>query len=297
MALAQYTPKEYYNSKNQGYYQFVTIDDIISNFLVSYVGDDKIIKSTKRTEVSYHAQRTLQELSYDTIDNVKSIEVEIPPSMSIPLPHDFVSYVRITCLDDAGIERPLKPSQNTTAPTPYLQDHEYNYLYDDAGNVLIAKESEASKRFKNQKDNSYSTTDASDITYLEEGYGYNVDYGKRYGIDPASANKNDTFIIDQPRGVISFSSGVKNKIIIIKYVSDGLNVDGDMQVHKFAEEAMYKSIALGIMSAKANIPEYQINRLKKERKAAMRAAKLRLANINIEDLTQVMRGKSKQIKH
>jgi ABC-type antimicrobial peptide transport system permease subunit len=297
MALAKYTPKDYYNSKNQGYYQFVTLTDVISNFMVSYVGDDKIIKNTKRSEVSYHAQRTLQELSYDTIDNVKSIEVEIPPSMSIPIPHDFVSYVRITCLDEAGIERPLKPNQNTTAPVPYLQDDEYNYLYDDKGNVLIAKESEAAKRFKGQKDNSYSTTDASDITYLEEGYGYNVDYGKRYGIDPISANKNDTFIIDQPRGVISFSSGVKNKIIIIKYVSDGLNIDGDMQIHKFAEEAMYKSIALGIMSAKANIPEYQINRLKKEKKAALRSAKLRLANINIEDLTQIMRGKSKQIKH
>jgi hypothetical protein len=297
MALAQYTQKDYYNSKNQGYYQFVTIDDIISNFLVSYVGDDKIIKSAKRTEVSYHAQRTLQELSYDTINNVKSIEVEIPPSMSIPLPHDFVNYVRVTCLDNSGRERPLKPSQNTSAPTPYLQDNDYNYLYDNKGNVLIGKESEASKRFKGQKNNSYNTADASDITYLEEGYGYNVDYGKRYGIDPASANKNDTFIIDQPRGVISFSSGVKNKIIIIKYVSDGLNTDEDMQVHKFAEEAMYKSIALGIMSAKANIPEYQINRLKKEKKAAMRSAKLRLANINIEDLTQVMRGKSKQIKH
>ena len=80
-------------------------------------------------------------------------------------------------------------------------------------------------------------------------------------------------------------------------MSDGLNIDGDSKIHKFAEEAMYKSIALAIMSAKTNIPEYQINRLKKEKKAAMRTAKLRLANINIEDLTQVMRGKSKQIKH
>ena len=70
-----------------------------------------------------------------------------------------------------------------------------------------------------------------------------------------------------------------------------------MKVHKFAEEAMYKSIALVIMSAKSNIPEYQINRLKREKKATMRSAKLRLANINMEDLTQTMRGKSKQIKH
>lgn len=297
MALAKYTPKDYYNSKDQGYYQFITLADVISNFMVSYVGDDKIIKNTKRSEVSYHAQRTMQELSYDTIDNIKAIEVEIPPSLSIPIPHDFVNYVRLTAVDDAGIERPLKPADVTSAPTPILQDDKYNYLYDDKGNLLIATESEAVKRFKNNDSNKSKLQDASELTYLEEGYGYNVDYGKRYGIDPQKATKNDLFVIDQRRGVISFSSGVSGKILILKYVSDGLNIDDDSKVHKFAEEAMYKSIALAIMSAKANIPEYQVNRLKKERKAAMRAAKLRLANINIEDLTQVMRGKSKQIKH
>ena len=51
MALQQYTPKEYYNSKNHGYYQFITLDDIVANFMVSQVGDDKIIKQAKRLEV------------------------------------------------------------------------------------------------------------------------------------------------------------------------------------------------------------------------------------------------------
>lgn len=297
MALQQYTPKEYYNSKNHGYYQFITLDDIVANFMVSQVGDDKIIKQAKRLEISYHAQRAIQELSYDTTDEVKHIEVEIPPSLSIPIPHDFVSYVRITCLDDAGIERPLKPSSLTSAPSPILQDEDYNYLYDDKGELLLGKESEAVKRFKSTNKNNTNLKDASDLTYLEEGYGYNVDFGKRYGIDPSTASKNDVFIIDKHRGVISFSSGVKNKIIIIKYVSDGLNNDGDMKVHKYAEEAVYKFISHGIITAKSNVPEYIVNRVKKEKKAAMRSAKLRLANINIEDLTQTMRGKSKQIKH
>ncbi len=297
MALAKYTPKDYYNSKDQGYYQFITIADVISNFMVSYVGDDKIIKNTKRTEVAFHAQRAMQELSYDTIDNVKSIEVEVPPSLSIPIPHDFVSYVRLTAVDQAGLERPLKPADSTTAPTPILQDDEFNYLYDNNGNLLVATESEALKRFKSNDSGETKLQDASELTYLEEGYGYNVDYGKRYGIDPQRATKSDLFVIDQRRGVISFSSGVSEKMLILKYVSDGLNIDGDSKVHKFAEEAIYKYIALAIMSAKINIPEYQINRLKKEKKAATRVAKLRLANLNIEDLTQVMRGKSKQIKH
>jgi hypothetical protein len=70
-----------------------------------------------------------------------------------------------------------------------------------------------------------------------------------------------------------------------------------MQVHKFAEEAMYKWIMHAIISTRANVPEYQVNRLKKERRAAIRQAKLRLSNIKLEDITQILRGKSKQIKH
>ena len=70
-----------------------------------------------------------------------------------------------------------------------------------------------------------------------------------------------------------------------------------MQVHKLAEEALYKYIACAIMSTRSNVPEYIVRRLKKEKYAEMRKAKLRLSNIKLEELTQVMRDKSKQIKH
>ena len=69
-----------------------------------------------------------------------------------------------------------------------------------------------------------------------------------------------------------------------------------MQVHKFAEEAMYKSIAYAILSTStyglAVAPLY-----KKEKRAAIRQAKLRLSNIKLEEITQIFRGKSKHIKH
>ena len=70
-----------------------------------------------------------------------------------------------------------------------------------------------------------------------------------------------------------------------------------MIVHKFAEEAMYKCIAYAIMSTKANVQEYVINRFRKEKFAATRKAKLRLSNLKLEELTQILRGKSKHIKH
>ena len=70
-----------------------------------------------------------------------------------------------------------------------------------------------------------------------------------------------------------------------------------MQVHKLAEEAMYKSIVYAILSTSSNVPEYAVRRYKKEKFAAVRQAKLRLSNIKLEEITQILRGKSKQIKH
>ena len=69
-----------------------------------------------------------------------------------------------------------------------------------------------------------------------------------------------------------------------------------MVVHKFAEEAMYKWIAHAILSTRENIQEYIVQRFKKERFAAMRQAKLRLSNFKSEEIRQVLRNKSKQIK-
>ena len=98
-------------------------------------------------------------------------------------------------------------------------------------------------------------------------------------------------------GKIHFSSNISGKTVILDYISDSLGTDGEMQVHKFAEEAMYKWIAYAILSTRANTQEYIVQRFKKERFAEVRKAKLRLSNIKLEEITQILRRKSKQIKH
>ena len=84
--------------------------------------------------------------------------------------------------------------------------------------------------------------------------------------------------------------------MILDYISDSLGTDEEMQVHKLAEEAMYRSIlhavASGLMQTQQLVP-----RLKKEKFAAVRTAKLRLSNLKLEELAQTLRGKSKIIKH
>ena len=70
-----------------------------------------------------------------------------------------------------------------------------------------------------------------------------------------------------------------------------------MVVHKFAEEAVYKWLLHAILSTRSNTPEHIVRRYKKERFAAIRQAKLRLSNFKLEEISQILRGKSKQIKH
>ena len=120
--------------------------------------------------------------------------------------------------------------------------------------------------------------------------------GERYGLDPQYAQANGSFYIDQRLGKIHFSSNISGKTVILDYVSDSLGTDSEMMVHKFAEEAMYKYIIHAVMSG-SNYGQALVPRLTKEKFAAIRKAKLRLSNIKLEELTQILRGKSKQIKH
>jgi len=122
--------------------------------------------------------------------------------------------------------------------------------------------------------------------------------GNRYGLDPQHAQANGSFYIDPRLGRIHFSSNISGKTVILDYISDSLGTDDEMQVHKFAEEAMYKYIAYAILSTSSQAIHQQLApRFKKERFAETRKAKLRLSNIKLEELTQILRGKSKQIKH
>ena len=91
--------------------------------------------------------------------------------------------------------------------------------------------------------------------------------------------------------------GCSKALITLKYISDGLGSDEDMVVHKFAVDAIYKYILYAILSTRANVQEYIVQRFKKDARAAKRQAKLRLSNIKLEEITQILRGKSKQIKH
>tara|TARA_R100000900_G_scaffold1526_2_gene3378 strand:+ start:750 stop:2276 length:1527 start_codon:yes stop_codon:yes gene_type:complete len=508
MGLFQGFQKTYYQGNDLGNYQFTSLDDIINQFMVAYVGEDKLISKIKRTDIQFHAMRALQELSFDTFKSVKTQQIDLPPSLVMPLPHDFVNYTKILSVDSAGIKHPLYPTKDTQNPFQISQEEGGQYTFNeeaeevidgdfaigdfsqwikstsgadayskstissgkvifshrtkfaawstggngngyfgftstlhqqldvsdkefvslsasgeavdiltangfvadapgilrvglstnppdancrnftqtsgaqvrttnynpnifnlstasnessyiewntDPGNntadkeltmidvtnhdtiyVIIVSFNEfytgsvhsgpagASKTETNSIDNisvvnAFTNTSlispAANITESSTWKNYksttpsantNDDYeddiywpmhGSRFGLDPSHSQVNGSFFIDNRLGKIHFSSNISGKTVVLDYISDSLGTDKEMQVHKFAEEAMYKWIAYGVLSARSNVQEYVVRRFKKEKFAETRKAKLRLSNIKLEEITQVLRGKSKQIKH
>ena len=292
------TQNAYHSSTNKGNYQFVSLDDIISSFMVVYVGENKILTKVSRTDVQFHGMRAIQELSYDVLRSHKAYEIEVPSTLVMYLPQDYVNYTKIVRVDSNGIEKPLYPTGRTSNPFPIDQDADGVYQF-DSGNLKVQGTAEtASDPYTSDTRNSFNTIPTSNTSQDSD----DTDYlrfdnrGRRYGLDPQHAQSNGTFYIDNSTGFIHFGSDLAGETITLKYISDGLGTDGEMLVHKFAEEAVYKHIMYGLISGRSGIPEYVTQRYKKEKFAETRKAKIRLSNIKMEEFTQVLRGLSKPIK-
>ena len=498
MALLNTTQQSYYQGNDYGNYQFVSLKDVINQFMLIYVGEDKIISKAKRIDIAFHAQRALAELSFDTLKSCKAQEITVPATLQMILPHDYVNYNKISWVDGSVIKHPLYPTTNTSNPFSIEQNSDGNYKFPPDTSLLVNPDftdplmapwfyhDPQSHQFGTgfaynkatadgidiisgaltftqhtleswTKDRSRvyavwqevdvtdinsvelsatGTTQAAatgitggnlkmgitasppdlsttpytsapayttneDLTYLQTLAGNDAeiewtlgqsgvtqslndteaidvaahntvwlvivsvidftsnspssvettsagtnsiddiilkntatpntlqtnatgtsttwdnyksttpsenntdDYeddiywpldGQRYGLNPQHAQANGSFYMDCNAGKIHFSSNISGKTVILDYISDSLGTEDEMQVHKFAEEAMYRWILHAVASGRVQTQQI-VPRLKKEKFAAVRQAKLRLSNIKLEELTQILRGKSKWIKH
>ena len=288
---------------NYGGYEYITLNDAIDNFMVGYVGDGKILQKAKKSDVLFFAKRSLQEFSYDTLKSIHSQELTIPASLNIVLPQDYVNYVSVCYIDELGVKRPIYPANNLTT-SPYenpVQDTAGIPIQDNFGSNIEGT-SITEERWKQGNTKILSQeffNNLDDYAFWANYYGFGTDvfYGQQYGIIPQYAQRNGWFNPNYKEGKMSFSSNLVNKIIVLEYISDGLAYDSDSKVPKLAEDALYASIMYNIISTRANQPEYIVQRFKKDRSAKLRNAKIRLSNIKLDEIVQVMRGKSKWIKH
>jgi hypothetical protein len=293
-------------ANNYGGYEYTKLNDVINNFMVAYVGENKLIPNVKRSDVIFHAKRGLQEFSFDTLKSIKSQELSVPPSLSVTIPQDYVNYVKVSWVDGAGIKHTIYPTQLTSSPSNApIQDSLGNIIQDNFSENIDGT-SLTNERWESNNPNNITGLGLFNSSgpeafmndwWGESAWGFSGYPGQRYGGDPVNMQNNGWFNIDYARGMFNFSSDLTGKLIILEYISDGLAYDLDTKVPKMAEDAMYAHLNHAILSTRANTQEYIVQRYKQERYAKLRNAKIRLSNIKLDEIVQVMRGKSKWIKH
>ena len=286
---------------NYGGYQYTPLNEVVNNFMINYVGTDKVIPRVKRADLIYHAKRGIQEFSYDTLKSIKAQELTIPNNLSIVAPQDMVNYVQLSWVDQAGVKHIIYNTRLTSNPTaPIIQDDQGIPTQDQYGNNLESQQALINDRWRTANQNNLAGSAGSENFTEADVYSnawYKNVYGQRYGAEPEVSQKNGWFTYDPRRNVFAFSGNLAQRLIVLEYISDGLYSDEDTKIPKLAEDALYAYMLYAVTSVKPKVPEYIVQRYKKDKSAKLRNAKIRLSNIKLEEFTQVMRGKSKWIKH
>jgi hypothetical protein len=282
-------PINYYEDEAKwGEYQYVTLTELVNNFITNMVGDDKLLSNVKRYNVLYHMKRGISELSYDALKDIRNVELEIGDTLSVPLPIDYISYVRVSVVGDDGTLQPLAINNKTTIARSYLQDHQYNILFDQDGYPLEATPSVV--------ENNFSGSTYIKVPSDEAKGNYTVSASPNFNFD-TSQNGNGTFVIDKRTGRMNFSSNIFSKIVVIEYISDGLEGDPEfISVHKFAEQALYEYVKYMILNNKYGVQEYVINRAKRDYHSALQNAKIRLLELRKVNLHGILNNRKQWLK-
>jgi hypothetical protein len=220
-------------------------------------------------------------------------------ALNVIIPQDYVNYVRLSWTDGLGVQHTIYPANElTTNPFASPVQDEVGTPTQDSQDSNIDGTSQTEAAWASgdpRRINGAFSRDITDASVLMNT-SYDGMLGQRYGLEPQTSQKNGWFTINEREGVFSFSSELKDQIIVLEYISDGNAYDLDARIPKMAEEALYAHIIYAILSTSVGIQEYVVRRFKQERSAKLRNAKIRLSNIKLDQIIQVMRGKSKWLK-
>lgn len=300
--------KKYYTNdgvnptnENWGNYQYVSLSDVVNNFMLMYEGNNSIINNESRYKVLFHAKRGIQELNYDAFKDIKSLELTVYDDLRFVLPSDYVNWVKLSLFKD-NVIRDLVENIQVQSAIGYNQSGTADFVY-TAGNSVSTKTSDLDTArtdgslqsiYLNQQTEGDVNTICNDC----DDDLYNSRIGARYGLNTETANFNPTFTIDKKAGVINFDSTMANQQCILQYISDGMENGDDslISVNKLFEEYIYAYIKYAILNNKFGVQEYIINRAKRDKQALLRNAKIRLSNIHPSRLIMNIRGENKWIK-
>lgn len=284
---------DYYNAPEQwGQYQYVTLKDTINNYM-AFREDDDFTSSSNRTKILYHARRGFRELYHDVVREVKAISLELSPTLNVILPPDFVNYVRISWVDEHGQLNPMAMDDRMSIAREYLQDSNYNLLFDSNGCVLEGN-SPRTPMDDIVEPSSDRDTPVYHYQFCNGGFRPNEDQSRVFN--------NGRYKLDTANGIIQFGSDAAGREIVLEYISDGLFTgcegrnEADLRIHKFAESALLDYIYYETIKTRRSVPANEKARARREYFNSRKIAKQRMNSLRVSELLQVFKKSLKWIK-
>ena len=223
---------EYYytNPSEWGRDQFITLDNVIDNILIT-ADDDSYFKHCTRFRASIFGKQGMKRLNMDLKQINKAIAIQLSPSRTFPYPRFMNHWNKISVLNECDKLTTLNVN-NSPLIHDYLQDHQWELLYDHEGNVLEANSFNA----ETGECNRFQCVPVT---------------------DPCSKTFTDSWVKDNKEGgYFEFSEDLVDQIIVIEFQTTGLDkMDNcDIKIPHVLELAIENWIRFNLLKGKRNVP-------------------------------------------
>jgi len=262
---------------------YVTLDQVISNFKLSQDSDDYAANASD-VALRNLALRGIREFGFDVSARIKSLKLTIDKTNNtVALPDDYVDMRKIGVVDTDGIVR------------TFVQNKNINYsraldgtATDDSAEGPVPNELNLIKDRTDSKTSTTSSLSSDDYYdfFIFQNYLYQGGLGRLYGVGGGRASGEYRLNLDQNRIELDTNSDYTE--VIIEYVADEARSTNPV-IHVYAEEALQSYIYYRICERKASVPMGEKQRARTEYYNERRKANARLKNFNAEDALRTIR--------
>ena len=253
MAKAIHDQDYYENKEHWGENQFVTLESIINNLRIT-ARDDSYFKHVDKFVASIFGKEIIKELNVDVKSKDRAISIQLHPSRIFPFPRYMTNWSRIGVINSCDKLTVLNINKNPVTHD-YLQDHEWELLYDDEGNVLRGADFDAQKGECCRcliVDCWVQTCNCSNCSDCSCESCTNCQNGEF---------KNSWVKENTVGSYFEFSDDLVDEIIVIEFQSADLDaIDNcDIKVHHYLEKTVKRGIQKELLMGKRNIPQTQVD--------------------------------------
>tara|TARA_R110000772_G_scaffold35637_8_gene85846 strand:+ start:3949 stop:4791 length:843 start_codon:yes stop_codon:yes gene_type:complete len=263
MAVDTTTDQYYYENPSEwGKNQYVTLKNIIDNILIGS-SDDSYFKHVPRFRARLFGKLGIKKMNVDVKVQNKAIGIQLPPTKIFPFPRYMTNWIRVSVIKECGKLEILNINNNATVQD-YLQDNQWELLYDELGEVLRAEDFDA------------------DYGHCCLKIGACCDGGDPNDECKCETDKyKDSWVKANQKGsYFEFSDDLVDAMIVFEFKNAGLEGldDCDILVHHDLELTITRYIQWNLLMGQKNIPKSEYITYKDEYKIEKKRSEVLLGN-------------------